>query len=81
MIGSCEQSHDVLNCPTRCAKSRNGGGKIGTPMQIMCDFISNSQIFLLALPIALPPFFRVMFPKEEVEVVKEEQVLLMHLKR
>ena len=34
-------------------------------------------IFLLALPIALPPFFRAMFPKEEVEVVKEKQVLLM----
>ena len=34
-------------------------------------------IFLLALPIALPPFFRVMFPKEEVETVKEKQVLLV----
>lgn len=34
-------------------------------------------IFILALPIALPPFFRIMFPAEETTTVEESKYLLV----
>lgn len=34
-------------------------------------------IFILALPIALPPFFRIMFPAEETTVVEDNKYLLV----